>query len=301
MTRTRSAPSPSAFVVGAPRCGTTALCNFLGQHPDIFVPYVKEPHYFGQDLTTRRGFPDLETYLKLFRDGEDKLCLEGSTWYLYSRCAAKELHGFNPDAKIIIMVRNPTELIRSWHAHAVVVGVQDQTSLEDALEREPERREGKAIPVDSAREKLLYTDIPRFTEQITRYYETFGREQIHIIIYDDFKKDNLAVVADTFHFLGVETDFVPIFDKINASGKIKSRIFRNLLEHQPERVRKLVRAVTPRKLRTSVKHNLRQLNTTYPSQEAANREVDRYLKAHLSGEVQSLSELLGRNLLHWNH
>lgn len=299
-TKSKSSSAPSAFVVGAPRCGTTALCNFLGQHPDVFMPYIKEPHYFGSDLTTRRGFPTLDMYLTLFREGKGNLCMEGSTWYLYSRCAAKELHNFNPDAKIIIMVRNPTELVQSWHAHAVVVGIQDQMALRDALALEHTRREGKAIPLNSPREKLLYTDIPRFAEQIERYYSVFSPEQIHIIIYDDFKKNNQAVVADTFSFLGVDTGFLPAFDKINASGKTKNRLFRDLLEYQPESVRKLVRAVTSRKLRTGVKDKLRELNTTYPSQNTIDQEANEFLKAQFRGEVQLVSELLGRDLSHWS-
>ena len=300
MSRPHDLPRPRAFVVGAPRCGTTALCNFLGQHPDIFMPYVKEPHYFGSDLTTRRGFPTLESYLTLFRDGQGKLCMEGSTWYLYSRCAAQELFEFDPDAKIIIMIRNPTELVRSWHAHALLAGVQDQTRLEDALALEDERRQGKALPPNSPREKLLYTDIPRFTEQIERYQKVFSPEQLHIITYDDFKEDNAAVVADTFSFLGVDPSFVPIFDKINASGEVKSPLFRTLLEHQPESVRKLIRTVIPRRLRTDIKQRLRQLNTGYPSQNPVDGNVEQRLKETFQGEVASVSNLLGRDLTSWN-
>ena len=300
MSRPHTPPKPQAFVVGAPRCGTTALCNFLGQHPDVFMPYVKEPHYFGSDLTTRRGFPTLESYLTLFRDGQGKLCMEGSTWYLYSRCAAQELFDFDPDAKIIIMVRNPTDLVRSWHAHALLAGVQDQTRLEDALALEDERRNGKALPQGSPREKLLYTDIPRFTEQIERYQKVFSPEQLHIITYDDFSADNAAVVEGTFRFLGVDPSFVPTFDKINASGETKSPLFRTLLEHQPEGVRKLIRAVTPRRFRTGLKDKLRQLNTVYPAKKPVEGDVEQFLKKTFHDEVKSVSDLLGRDLTYWN-
>lgn len=300
MTNTPSTPAPSAFVVGAPRCGTTALCDFLGQHPAIFVPYIKEPHYFGSDLTTRRGFSSLETYLALFTEAGNKLCLEGSTWYLYSRCAAREIHTFNPRAKIIIMVRNPSELIRSWHAHALSVGVQDEASLANALGLEAERRSGAALPHSSPLEKLLYSEIPKFTEQIGRYYRVFKPEQIKIIVYDDFKADNQKTVADTFRFLGVNADFIPTFDKINASGKTKSRIVSRLLEHQPENVRYLVRVVVPRRLRTHVKNTMRQLNTGYPPKNDVDLEIDQRLRKHFRAEVQTLSALLERDLSHWH-
>lgn len=296
-----STPMPSAFVVGAPRCGTTALCYFLGQHPAIFLPYIKEPHYFGSDLTTRRGFPNLETYLSLFAEAGTKLCIEGSTWYLYSRCAANEIHTFDPHAKIIIMLRNPSDLIRSWHAHALTVGIQDETSLAKALALEPERRKGSSLPLDSPLEKLLYTEIPAFTEQIRRYTKIFRPEQIHVIIYDDFRADNQKTVADTLRFLGVAADFVPKFDKINASGETKSYLVRNLLEHQPERVRSLVRAALPRKLRTNVKNAVRQMNTEYPLKNEVDAEVDRWLRQHFRAEVQTLSQLLERDLSHWSN
>lgn len=264
------------------------------------MPYVKEPHYFGSDLTTRRGFPTLESYLSLFKDGQGTLYMEGSTWYLYSRCAAQELFDFDPDAKIIIMVRNPADLVRSWHAHALLAGVQDQTRLEDALALEDARRDGKALPQGSPREKLLYTDIPRFTEQIERYQKVFSPEQLHIITYDDFSADNAAVVADTFRFLGLDPSFVPTFDKINASGETKSPLFRTLLEHQPESVRKFIRAVTPRRFRTGLKDKLRQLNTVYPPKKPVEGDVEQFLKETFRGEVQSVSNLLGRDLTSWN-
>ncbi len=264
------------------------------------MPYVKEPHYFGSDLTTRRGFPTLKSYLTLFREGQGKLCMEGSTWYLYSHCAAQELSTFDPDAKIIIMVRNPSDLVRSWHAHALLAGVQDQTRLEDALALEDARRSGKALPRGSPREKLIYTDIPRFTEQIRRYQQVFSPEQLHIITYDDFSADNAAVVADTFGFLGVDPSFVPKFDKINASGETKSPLFRTLLEHQPESVRKFIRSVTPRRFRTGLKDRLRQFNTVYPPKKPVEGDAQQFLKATFRDEVESVSKLLGRDLTSWN-
>src|SRR3954468_20052709 len=106
---------PDFFLVGAPRRGTTALCNYLRMHPEVFVCSPKEPTYFGRDLAPKR-FPTLESYRALFANtGSATRVGDGSVAYLASDSAAEEIHAFNPNAAILIMLRNPVELIYSLH------------------------------------------------------------------------------------------------------------------------------------------------------------------------------------------
>ena len=106
---------PDFFVVGAPKCGTTAICAYLGQHPEVFIPRIKEINFFGSDLTGLRSARNLNEYLAFFEPGDGKCCGEGSTWYLFSKTAASEIHRHNPSAKIIIMLRDPVEAMYSLH------------------------------------------------------------------------------------------------------------------------------------------------------------------------------------------
>ena len=105
-------PRPSFFLVGAPKCGTTSLCHYLRQHPEIFIPEPnKELNFFASDLELPRHFATENEYLGAFACTVKPRCGEGSTWYLYSSTAAREIRDFNRHAKIIISVRNPIDMV----------------------------------------------------------------------------------------------------------------------------------------------------------------------------------------------
>lgn len=107
---------PDFFIVGAPKCGTTSMCNYLDQHPDIFISNPKELNFFGADLTPPPRKITLEEYLSHFQDSQAKICGEGTPFYLLSQAAGQEIKALNPDAKIIIMLRDPVALIYSLHS-----------------------------------------------------------------------------------------------------------------------------------------------------------------------------------------
>ena len=138
---------PSFFIVGAPKCGTTSLCKYLEQHPDIFIPSIKELYYFCTDSTGKKRANTLEEYLSFFEGGKGKLCGEGSVWYLFSKEAASEIYKFNPEAKIIIMLREPVSLMYSLHSMHLANGSnEDILDFKLALEAEEDRKQGKRIP-----------------------------------------------------------------------------------------------------------------------------------------------------------
>jgi hypothetical protein len=105
---------PDFFIVGAPKSGTTAMYFYLKQHPEIFMPERKELHFFGSDFFAPHFVRDLKEYLKFFEGADNKKRIgEASVWYLYSKRAAFEIKEFNPDADIIIMLRNPVDMMYS--------------------------------------------------------------------------------------------------------------------------------------------------------------------------------------------
>src|SRR5580704_895448 len=108
---------PDFFVVGAPKSGTTAISNYLSKHPDIFMAR-KEMHHFGGDLRFGRQFyrRDTREYLSEFNSRRDQSRAgEASVWYLFSHQAASEIKSFNPDARIIVLLREPVEMLYSLY------------------------------------------------------------------------------------------------------------------------------------------------------------------------------------------
>src|SRR5258708_5345567 len=133
---------PNFFIIGAPKCGTTALCKYLRENPRIFISTPKEPKYFDFDLS----YPvkmNREAYLALFSKADPRFQSaigEASTSYLFSTRAVPEILKFNPGAKFIVMLRNPVELVQGWHNQCIIAGQEDILDFEEAWRAESERK-----------------------------------------------------------------------------------------------------------------------------------------------------------------
>lgn len=295
---------PEFFIVGAPRCGTSALKAYLEQHPELFLPPTKlEPHFFGSDLPHQGIVQDEETYLALFAGAAHSQKLgEKSARYLFSKRAAAEIKAYQPSAKIIALVRSPVEQISSFHAYRVFLGVEPLTDLKEALEAEEDRRRGHRLPPGRRpRESwwYLYRDCARYTEQIERYLDVFGRESVHVIIFDDLVAEPEAVYKETLRFLGVSPDFKPDFRKVHGSRRSRSRALQSFLTDPPEPLRGLVRSFVPILVRERLIWALRHLGSSPEARQPPNEALKRQLKEEFRPEVERLSALLGRDLTHW--
>lgn len=294
--------TPSFFIAGAPKCGTTAMYEYLKQHPQIFLP-DKELYFFGSDFTFREPRPKLEYYLSLFADAApDLICGEASVWYLYSKNAAKEIKQFNPGSKIIIMLRNPVQMLYSLHSQQVYEGNENIPVFEDALMAEGARRKGVQIPplIGCPVEGLYYSEVVRFTPQLKRYFEVFDREQVKVIIYDDFAKDAALIYKQTLQFLGVDETFTVNAKRINPNKKIKYPFLRNFLKKRDQRLIRLVKVLLPSKsLRSWIQKKLWSVNTRYVERQPINPETKQLLQQAFKKDIEELSQLLDRNLMHW--
>jgi len=300
--RTADGNAPKFFIVGAPKCGTTSMAEYLGQHPELFV-IRGEPHFFGSDIDYNTPRISQSRYRALARAaGEKPVVGDRSTWYLYSGKAAAEIHAFNPEAKIIAMLRHPAEMIHSLHAHHVQRDRRDDIAdLAEALDAEPDRRAGRRIP-ENARfaASLFYTAVPRYAAQLERYFQCFGRDRVHVIVFDDFKADPARVYRETLAFLGVDPDFVPEFEVHNAASPVRDSWPRRLWKTGSWRYR--VRAVLPR----AVYEGLRRRRRDAQARIAKHRPrapLDPNLRARLaeqfSDEIDQLEDLLERDLSAW--
>ncbi len=216
---------PNFFMVGAARSGTTSMYEYLRSHPEIFMPATlagKEPSHFC-DLTApwAARYRDFDAYLSLFSKGRGRAAVgDGSTNYLVSPESARRISQRYPNAKILIILRNPAERAYSLYRYICCWGIEDAPTFEKALAREASRL-GNAQFIERWNllyHAFLYYNSGLYAEQITRYQEAFPREQMHIVLFDDLKKNAADTVSGVYRFLGVDPSFEPELDPVNLSG-----------------------------------------------------------------------------------
>ena len=298
---------PNLFIVGNPKSGTSALHYFLGQHPDIFMSIPKEPKYFCKDFhmesdafhKTKAFFSKYrkeQDYLQIFSGArKERILGEASPNYLYSNVAAKEIYSFNPDAKIIIMLRNPVDFIYSLHTQHRLRNYEDVENFESALLLEKERRQGKSLPLTVDHPSALYySEMIKYSEQIHRYYGLFDKSNIKIIIYEDFKLNNRDVYRDTLTFLGIDHDFVPDFTMVNISKKPRNKRLNNLV--QSSYIISAMNVTLPPKCWSIVKRIGERLVWKEEMRPAMDSSLREKLMKQYNNEVVKISDLLGIDL-----
>lgn len=292
---------PNFFIVGAPKCGTTAFYTYLKEHPDIFMSSIKEPQFFADDvLGDLRGVRTLDDYLNCFAAAErEEVIGEASVAYLGSRAALHGIKAFNPSAQIIIMLRSPVEVMYSEYSQRILDTREPSVSFEVALKAEDE---GKLSPWRRQGDKLIglsLRETVRFFYQVREYFQVFGREKIHVIIYDDFKKDTAGTYVEALRFLGVRPDFRPPFKVVHANRRVRSRQLQEFLIHPPDLARRIARTLLPQPIRRLGGNSLLRLNSPNTPRPPMNPTLRRNLKKELEVDVERLSGILDRDLSHW--
>jgi hypothetical protein len=303
---------PDFFIVGHKKCGTTTLHEILREHPRIFMPALKEPHFFAADRKARfpnpRGAKLPATpaqYGALFEGAEPgELTGEASASYLWSRVAAGRIAESRPDAKIIALFREPADFLRSKHLQYLRIHFEDRHDLRDALAAEPARREGRCVP-DSCPypAMLLYSEHLRYVEQLRRYRMHFAPEQILVLIYEDFRADNEGTVGQILRFLEVE-ETVPLAG-VNAnptlrtmrSQRVEQMIYTGATGSGPvsRAGRSVLKALTPRRARRGAAGLLRR-RVVFGEPPAVDEQLMRELRRRYAEEVADFGDYIGRDL-----
>jgi Sulfotransferase family len=301
---------PDFFIVGHHKCGTTALYEMLRGNPQIYMPDIKEPWFFASDLRVRFPLSDplpttLEEYLSLFTEARrEQRVGEATPSYLMSRVAAGSIAEVQPKARIIAILREPASFLRSLHLQSVQNHAETETDLGKALALEPMRRQGKSIPPHTIRpQELLYSDHVRYVEQLRRYRAVFPPEQLLVLIYDDFRRDNEATVRQVLRFLEVDDTRPVEVMEANPTVRVGSQrlyeVVRSLyLGRGPAaRVAKAgIKALTPRQFRLKALETTRR-RVLYRKPGPADESLMLELRRRFEGEVVALSEYLGRDLV----
>ena len=292
------------FLIGFPKTGTTALASCLAQHPDVCFSAMKEPFYHCTDLPGRRVITHETAYQKQFQpDHPHQLRGEATACYIYSPAALKRIHSRYPQAKIIIMLRNPLELIPSLHANQVRVFDESLTDLADAWHAQAERKAGKNIPKRCREPKFL--DYATMAKQAHHIQQVIKYLPSHALLYhflDDWKANPQDVFNRTCQFLGISTLPLPpqqrnsALSYTNQKHQTLASMIR-LITQNPTLLRwKTNVGIPDLKTETWMRKKLMQEVKTPPQlSEALQSEIWNELKA----DVQQLEQLTQRSLTHW--
>lgn len=217
---------PNFFIVGAPKCGTTALSEYLKTHPNIFMSSPKEPHYFApivKDLFYPASTE--KEYLSLFVEANEthKIIGEASVMYMYFKNSINLIYNFNPKAKLVVMLRNPVDLAYSWHSQAVYNTDENITDFEKAWDLQEKRKNGLKIPKSSRMPfALQYKNIASIGTQVDNLLKIFPREQVHFIFMEDFKNNVRKEYLKVLSFLDLDDDKKKEFPIMNQNKVYKS-------------------------------------------------------------------------------
>ena len=279
------------------------MAVYLDRHPEIGMCPYKESHFFATDLRERLAIRDdhrpttLEEYQGYFEGLQDqRLRGEASGWYLYSAAAAESIHERFPAARIIAMIRNPLTMLPSLHSQLVFWGIEPVEDFEQALALDEERaRNGRPrgfVP-DGYRSAVEYSG------QLQRYIEVFGRERVHVIVYERLRDDTSAVYRETCEFLGVDPAYAPSFEVVNANKQARSRALRRVHRNPPELLRRGLHAVTSQRMRRRAGMVLKRANARRVPRPPTPAAVTESLRPLVSDEVRGLREVAGLDVSFW--
>jgi Sulfotransferase domain len=293
---------PTFMIAGAPKCGTTALYEYLQTHPQVFLSDPKEPHFYSDDLGAHRSVFTRAEYDDLFAGaGPEHLAIgEASAWYLHSTVALPKVARELPDTKLIVMLRNPVDLLCSLHSDMVWICFENEPDFERAWSLQCERQAGRRVPtLCQVPWFLQYREVGRLSRHVRRLLEQFPREQVRFYLLDDLKDSAGRLYQDVLTFLRLPDDGRNAFPKVNASKRNRLQV---LARMQSLVVRSLPRScIQAGKLVGLGKLNraITEVNCTEHRPTPPNDEFRRQLVQEFHDDVCELEELLGRNLDHW--
>ncbi|WP_319525408.1 sulfotransferase domain-containing protein [uncultured Desulfosarcina sp.] len=215
-------PQLNFFFVGAPKCGTTSIAYVLSQHPNIFLSNPKEPHFFEKDID--RGIKSLETYRALFSKSKKHHTVigEASTGYLFSEIAIPTIIENYPEAKYLVVIRNPYEMAISLHNQAIRSNYEDEVDFNIAWKLQEKRKHNRELPKSCPSNRLLlYKERCSLGDQIERLYRLAAAKNICVTFLDDLKLDPDGFFKIIYRFLQIPENHVAKYPKLNKRTHLR--------------------------------------------------------------------------------
>lgn len=286
---------PNLFILGAPKCGTTALANWISSHPQIYVSASKEPHYFSEEY---RLTPTLEQYLENF-DGATPQHLwrcDASVWQMYSSTAVPNILRVIADPKFVVMLRNPLEMAPSMHSQQLFNGNELITDFTEALSLNDERLTGRPTGMLSRYppDHLAYFHSCATGWQLESLLSRVPAESVYLIFMDDVKQDARTVLRNLYSFLGLENFEMESFPVVNPA---KIRAFPVL-----DRMTKSLGDWKKRngiKIKLGLLSRLRRANRIERKVQVVPQETKELMSIRFAGDIALLEHLSQRDLSKW--
>ncbi|HAB36846.1 MAG TPA: hypothetical protein DCE52_02385 [Rhodobacteraceae bacterium] len=210
---------PNLFIIGAPKCGTTALASWLSIHPEIFAPATKEPHHFSAEYCLTSLSLD---YKKLYQNWScnEKWAIDASVWYLHSPTAVPNILAAQPDARFIVLLRSPLQMIPSMHQQQVLNGNELENDLVKALSLSDKRIEGEGLAVSDGYppEHLAYFRSCALGWQIERLLRLVDTDRVHFILHEELERSPEHILRNVYKFLKLTPKMPKAFERINEGS-----------------------------------------------------------------------------------
>lgn len=297
---------PNFFIIGAPKCGTTALSEYLREHPRIDFSIPKEPVHFCTDFPNIRKFSDDQDYVRRCfghcRTGELLAVGEGSTTYFYSAAAIPNILAFQPNAKFIIMLRNPLDMVPALHAEKLLNLQEDITDFPEAWGLAEERRRGEHIPKHCPDPRLVvYPDLGKLGKNLRRIFGQIPEEQRMVIMFEDFVADTRRVYSEVLAFLSVPDDGRNHFPKLNERKAIKNSLLYRFGCRPPAALIRFSQAAK-RVLgiqRLNILPRLMAWTLKPVKSQPVSTQMRALMLTEFADDIDLLADLLERDLSHW--
>jgi hypothetical protein len=298
---------PDVYLIGAPKAGTTSVASWLAAHPQVFWSVPKEPFYWASDYPRMRahhGFVTRHDYEALFaspaaRDADVRA--EGSTTYLYSETAVQAILGAAPHARFIVCVRNPADLLVSWHRTQLVTMNENEPDFGRAWRRS---LAGRLPDTDLLDPKLVdYPMVGGLGAAVKRLFHSVERERVHVVVLDDLREDPERVWTQMAEFVGVDPAARPELRVHNASDKaFRFRALQHVLLRPPRPLAPAVRGLRQwsRNLRLPGVRSARSFLWRHDQRPMASAQDRNAVLDHFGPDIKLLGNLLGRDLSAWS-
>jgi len=292
---------PNTLIVGSPKSGTTTLHYVLDQHPEIYMSPIKEPGFFwaygepvilqgpSSVLLKHRIINDMDSYQRLF-DGvtTESIIGESSASYMFHPRSPGLISQIIPDANLLFILRNPVDRAFSAYTQYIRDGVEPSSSFEDAITQE---RQGLRDHWSFGRH-LKYGF---YNNAFVEYLKYFDRQQMHISLFEDLRKDPQGLLKNIFQFLKVDDAFEPDFShQHNISGVIQNPFLR-IAWTNTNRLRAAIRPLTTQWMR----HSFSEWVFRFAKKPEISPEVRAELCEYYRQDIEKLQVFLGRDLSHW--
>ncbi len=296
---------PSFYVVGAPRCGTTGLSRALAGNARISFSKPKETHFLLEDRSTLSIDEVRRLYLERFHPNLTLDCQaigDGSVTYLYDPQAIRRAMDFDSRARFIVAVRNPLDMLSSYHARLLFMLDEDEQDFARAWQLQENRRSGRDLPKRCRDPQLLqYADVASLGKHVERLFAVAGRQRCQVVVFDDFTADPGSVYLRLLTFLGVDDDGRREFKSKRSNAGYRSRWMQQFAMNPPPWIFKLIEssnAGTLKRLKR-LRKRIKRFNKAPEVRVQLSESVQAMLCDHYRSDVEKLSGLLDRDLTHW--